>query len=64
MPLPPVLFEDDAVIAFDKPGSLLPAPDRAYVNFTQRKVQLFPNVRTRFIAHEIGKLDPAHTPVR
>ncbi len=28
MPLPPVLFEDDAVIAFAKPGSLLPAPDR------------------------------------
>ena len=28
MPLPPVLFEDDAVIAFDKPGSLLLAPDR------------------------------------
>ena len=28
MPLPPVLFEDDAVIAFDKPGNLLPAPDR------------------------------------
>jgi len=28
MPLPPVLFEDDAVIAFDKPSGLLIAPDR------------------------------------
>jgi RluA family pseudouridine synthase len=28
MPLPPVLFEDEALIAFDKPGSLLLAPDR------------------------------------
>ncbi|MSU46585.1 MAG: RNA pseudouridine synthase [Lacunisphaera sp.] len=28
MPLPPILFEDDAVIAFDKPGSLRFAPDR------------------------------------
>ncbi len=28
MPLPPVLFEDDLVIAFDKPASLLAGPDR------------------------------------
>jgi RluA family pseudouridine synthase len=28
MPLPPVLFEDDAVIAFDKPSGLAVAPDR------------------------------------
>lgn len=28
MPLPPILFEDEAVIAFDKPGGLLLAPDR------------------------------------
>ena len=28
MPLPPVLFEDDNLIAFDKPASLLLAPDR------------------------------------
>ena len=28
MPLPPVLFEDDALIAFDKPADLLLAPDR------------------------------------
>ena len=28
MPLPPVLFEDDAMIAFDKPAGLLLAPDR------------------------------------
>ena len=27
MPLPPVLFEDDALIAFDKPASLLLGPD-------------------------------------
>jgi RluA family pseudouridine synthase len=28
MPLPPVLFEDAALVAFDKPGSLPMAPDR------------------------------------
>jgi len=28
MPLPPVLFEDDAVIAFDKPSGLPVVPDR------------------------------------
>ncbi|HEU5080236.1 MAG TPA: RluA family pseudouridine synthase [Opitutaceae bacterium] len=28
MPLPPVIFEDDAMIAFDKPSGLLVAPDR------------------------------------
>jgi RluA family pseudouridine synthase len=28
MPLPPILFEDEAVIAFDKPSGLLIAPDR------------------------------------
>ncbi len=28
MPLPPVLFEDDALVAFDKPAGLLLAPDR------------------------------------
>jgi RluA family pseudouridine synthase len=28
MPLPPVLFEDEAVIAFDKPSGMLIAPDR------------------------------------
>jgi RluA family pseudouridine synthase len=28
MPLPPVLFEDEVVIAFDKPSGLLIAPDR------------------------------------
>ncbi|ACB73784.1 RluA family pseudouridine synthase [Opitutus terrae] len=28
MPLPPILFEDDAMIAFDKPSGLLIAPDR------------------------------------
>jgi RluA family pseudouridine synthase len=28
MPLPPVLYEDDALIAFDKPSDLLQAPDR------------------------------------
>jgi RluA family pseudouridine synthase len=28
MPLPPVLYEDEAVIAFDKPAGLLLAPDR------------------------------------
>jgi 23S rRNA-/tRNA-specific pseudouridylate synthase len=28
MPLPPVIFEDDAIVAFDKPSGLLVAPDR------------------------------------
>ncbi|MEY4939257.1 MAG: hypothetical protein RIQ93_992 [Verrucomicrobiota bacterium] len=28
MPLPPVIFEDDTLIAFDKPSGLLVAPDR------------------------------------
>src|SRR5882757_7176997 len=28
MPLPPVLYQDDLVIAFDKPSGLLIAPDR------------------------------------
>lgn len=28
MPLPPILFEDDSMIAFDKPSGLLIAPDR------------------------------------
>ena len=28
MPLPPVLFEDDALIAFDKPSGLPVSPDR------------------------------------
>jgi 23S rRNA-/tRNA-specific pseudouridylate synthase len=28
MPLPPVIFEDDVLIAFDKPSGLLVAPDR------------------------------------
>jgi 23S rRNA pseudouridine1911/1915/1917 synthase len=28
MPLPPVIFEDDSLVAFDKPSGLLIAPDR------------------------------------
>jgi 23S rRNA pseudouridine1911/1915/1917 synthase len=28
MPLPPIIFEDDAIVAFDKPSGLLVAPDR------------------------------------
>jgi len=28
MPLPPIIFEDDALIAFDKPSAMLIAPDR------------------------------------
>lgn len=28
MPLPPVIFEDDSLLAFDKPSGLLVAPDR------------------------------------
>ena len=29
MPLPPIIFEDDSLIAFDKPSGLLVAPDRS-----------------------------------
>src|SRR4051812_36109996 len=28
MPLPPIIFEDDVLVAFDKPSGLLVAPDR------------------------------------
>lgn len=28
MPLPPILFEDDSLVAFDKPSGMLVAPDR------------------------------------
>lgn len=28
MPLPPIIFEDDVIVAFDKPSGLLVAPDR------------------------------------
>jgi 23S rRNA-/tRNA-specific pseudouridylate synthase len=28
MPLPPIIFEDDVVVAFDKPSGMLVAPDR------------------------------------
>jgi len=28
MPLPPIIYEDDAIVAFDKPSGLLVAPDR------------------------------------
>src|ERR1700740_1458492 len=28
MPLPPVIFEDETLVAFDKPSGLLVAPDR------------------------------------
>lgn len=28
MPLPPIIYEDDALVAFDKPSGLLVAPDR------------------------------------
>jgi 23S rRNA pseudouridine1911/1915/1917 synthase len=28
MPLPPIIFEDDALVAFDKPSGMLVAPDR------------------------------------
>ena len=28
MPLPPILFEDDTLVAFDKPSGMLVAPDR------------------------------------
>src|SRR6188474_1494876 len=28
MPLPPIVFEDDVLVAFDKPSGLLVAPDR------------------------------------
>ena len=28
MPIPPVIYEDDTLIAFDKPSGMLVAPDR------------------------------------
>ena len=28
MPLPPILYEDDVLVAFDKPSGMLVAPDR------------------------------------
>src|ERR1044071_9700726 len=28
MPLPPIVFEDESIVAFDKPSGLLVAPDR------------------------------------
>ena len=29
MPLPAILYEDEAILAFDKPSGMLVAPDRA-----------------------------------
>ncbi len=44
MPLPPILFEDDALIAFDKPSGLLVAPDR----WDKKRENLMGLVHARF----------------
>jgi 23S rRNA pseudouridine1911/1915/1917 synthase len=44
MPLPPILFEDDAMIAFDKPSGLLIAPDR----WDKKKENLMGLVHARY----------------
>ena len=56
MPLPPVLFEDDALIAFDKPGSLLLTPDRR----DQSAENLLDQVRAKLgpEAANVHRLDP------
>ena len=44
MPLPPIIHEDDAILAFDKPGGLPVAADRA----TKGSETLMAQVRARF----------------
>jgi RluA family pseudouridine synthase len=56
MPLPPVIFEDEVLIAFDKPGGMLVVPDR---NDPKRE-SLMPLIRARYgenIAN-VHRLDP------
>jgi len=44
MPLPPVIFEDEALLAFDKPSGLLVAPDR----WDKARVNLMALVHARY----------------
>jgi RluA family pseudouridine synthase len=56
MPLPPVIFEDDALIAFDKPADMPVVPDRA----DPKRESLMPLIRAKFgegIAN-VHRLDP------
>lgn len=47
MALPPIVFEDDALVAFDKPSGLLVAPDR----WSRRRPNLMGLVRAGLGAH-------------
>jgi Pseudouridylate synthases, 23S RNA-specific len=53
--LPPILFEDDALIAFDKPSGLLIAPDR----WDKARANLMKQVHARFGSHvaNVHRLD-------
>lgn len=44
MPLPPVIFEDDLLIAFDKPGGMPVVPDHA----DPKRESLLPLIRAKF----------------
>ena len=55
MPLPPVIFEDDSLIAFDKPSGLLVAPDR----WDKKRENLMGLVHAKFGDHvaNVHRLD-------
>jgi 23S rRNA pseudouridine1911/1915/1917 synthase len=55
MPIPPILYEDDAVLAFDKPSGLLVAPDR----WDKKKENLMGLAHERFGRHvaNVHRLD-------
>lgn len=51
MALPPIIFEDDAIIAFDKPSGLLIAPDR----WDKKRANLMAMVHER-MGHEVANV--------
>ncbi len=55
MPIPPILFEDEAILAFDKPSGLLIAPDR----WDKKKENLMGMVHDKFGHHvaNVHRLD-------
>jgi 23S rRNA pseudouridine1911/1915/1917 synthase len=55
MPLPPILFEDDSLMAFDKPSGLLVAPDR----WDKKRENLMGLVHAKFGKHiaNVHRLD-------
>jgi len=55
MPLPPIIFEDDSLIAFDKPSGLLIAPDR----WDKKRENLMRMVHEKFGDHvaNVHRLD-------